>query len=382
MNIFKILSADDGTINEPNVSSFLSYFLDPAEDHGISCMLLQSIIEQFLKKSEDNFKSIKSNDNSVVDLSKKSKYVVDVLSEFRVDIKDGNKQRRDIDVLIEISEKMNNEKDELKFSIAIENKIADSSINLQDTQLEEELLGLQTYYSEADLTPEIYFVFLTPSDSAVANEKFKKLETDKKLHIFWNELGDYPSISRIINEILEKDNRGNIDPIMIETRYLLKSFISFIRSGFKSYIEEKNDMREKTNYGKPVFEYLKDYINEKEHGKELDLDELRKGFTEYIKDKTNKSLNSGTRYAKFIVGIINNQNRGHYQVTKKNMLDKSLLYYPNESDQTKVMRISDKTPADTKVYYKDKDYGVNHYMNYGDLKPYDETINSGEGKCQ
>jgi len=34
MNIFRILSSNDGSINEPNVSSFLAYLLDPNEDHG------------------------------------------------------------------------------------------------------------------------------------------------------------------------------------------------------------------------------------------------------------------------------------------------------------------------------------------------------------
>lgn len=40
MNIFRILSSNDGSINEPNVSSFLAYLLDPSEDHGISNLFL------------------------------------------------------------------------------------------------------------------------------------------------------------------------------------------------------------------------------------------------------------------------------------------------------------------------------------------------------
>ena len=41
MNIFRILSSNDGAIKEPNVSSFLAYLLNPNEDHGISGMLLK-----------------------------------------------------------------------------------------------------------------------------------------------------------------------------------------------------------------------------------------------------------------------------------------------------------------------------------------------------
>ncbi|TAL38636.1 MAG: hypothetical protein EPN93_03945 [Spirochaetes bacterium] len=58
MNIFKILSSYDGSINEPNISSYLAYLLDPGEDHGISCLLLQKILGTFLAVHPEAIKKI------------------------------------------------------------------------------------------------------------------------------------------------------------------------------------------------------------------------------------------------------------------------------------------------------------------------------------
>jgi hypothetical protein len=45
MNIFKILAQGDGTINEPNVSAFLGYLLDPNEDHGLGSKFLERFLQ-------------------------------------------------------------------------------------------------------------------------------------------------------------------------------------------------------------------------------------------------------------------------------------------------------------------------------------------------
>ncbi|NLV68389.1 MAG: PD-(D/E)XK nuclease family protein [Spirochaetes bacterium] len=55
MNIFRILSSYDGSINEPNVSAFLAYLLDPYSNHGIAGLLLQKILGEFLIKEKTFF---------------------------------------------------------------------------------------------------------------------------------------------------------------------------------------------------------------------------------------------------------------------------------------------------------------------------------------
>ena len=69
MNIFKILSSHDGSINEPNVSSFLAYLLDPLEDHGMSGNFLQSFFQELIKQDQSFLKDLQFN-NGVTDLSR------------------------------------------------------------------------------------------------------------------------------------------------------------------------------------------------------------------------------------------------------------------------------------------------------------------------
>ena len=90
MNIFKILSSYDGSIKEPNISSFLAYLLDLNEDHGLSDLLLKSIIQDFKNINIDFFSKIKNDLNQ---------YEIKINPEYSVFL---DNKRRDIDVVIEI----------------------------------------------------------------------------------------------------------------------------------------------------------------------------------------------------------------------------------------------------------------------------------------
>ena len=114
MNIFKILSSYDGSIKEPNISSFLAYLLDLNEDHGISDLLLRSIISDFQNINPSFFNKIKTNNLSQFDITINPEYSVFL-----------NNRRRDIDIVIEI---YNDNKEEPLYSICLENKITDCSI--------------------------------------------------------------------------------------------------------------------------------------------------------------------------------------------------------------------------------------------------------------
>ena len=83
MNIFRILSSNDGSINEPNVSSFLAYLLDPTEDHGISSLLLQEILNDITEANKDFLSKIQYN-NRIADLSKYSGYSINIIPELSV----------------------------------------------------------------------------------------------------------------------------------------------------------------------------------------------------------------------------------------------------------------------------------------------------------
>ena len=85
MNIFRILSSNDGSINEPNVSSFLAYLLDPIEDHGISSLLLQEFLSDIAEIDKDFLSKIKY-DNRIADLSKYSGYSINIIPELTVNL--------------------------------------------------------------------------------------------------------------------------------------------------------------------------------------------------------------------------------------------------------------------------------------------------------
>ena len=160
MNIFRILSSNDGSINEPNVSSFLAYLLDPGEDHGISGLLLQEILND-ITGSNKNFLHRIQYSGRIRDLSKYSGYTINIIPELSVNLeKHGKRRRRDIDIIIVI---FDNKSGEMLYSIFLENKITDASIIRDDLQLEEELQGIQNYYLESKFSPEIYFIYLTPT---------------------------------------------------------------------------------------------------------------------------------------------------------------------------------------------------------------------------
>ena len=93
------------------------------------------------------------------------------------------RKRRDIDIIIEI---IDNKTNELIYSICLENKITDSSINKNDSQLEDELIGLENYYSESEQNPEIYIIYLTPTPSNQSRDSFEKLDYNIKYHLFWD----------------------------------------------------------------------------------------------------------------------------------------------------------------------------------------------------
>lgn len=328
MNIFRILSSNDGSINEPNVSSFLAYLLDPNEDHGLSSLLLQEILNQIIEVDYEFLKKIRLG-NKVKDLSKYSGYSINVFPELTVSIQEGiKKKRRDIDIVLEIKE---NKTEEILYSICIENKITDSSIIKNDSQLEEELKGIENYYFEREISPEIYIVYLTPSPSEIASYSFSKLNYGKKIHLFWKKGEAKNSVFDLLLKIFSYENDGYIDPINSQSSYLIKSFLSFINTDFKSYIEEKKEKLERKNYGKPIIDHLNDFASNLSFDEEYDFENIKILFFNYIKLITQHELGKARVTDEIVVGIVNEKNRQHYSVNKPDDVRKNLFYYTNES---------------------------------------------------
>lgn len=364
MNIFRILSSYDGSINEPNVSAFLAYLLDPYEDHGLSSLLLQKLLGEFLNKDKIYLSKI-SYSNRITDLSRFSRFNINIIPEFSVYLyQDSMKRKRDIDVLIEISDEKNN----ILYSICIENKITDSSIIKNDSQLEDELQGLKNYYLVSDQAPEIYLAYLTPYPSVKSRESFNKLSYERKIHIFWDNDDNKESIFSKLSEIFNEEHSGFIDPINDQSMYLIKSFQSFIRTGFKSYIEEKNERREKKSYGKPVLDYLNEYSDTLDSDKEYSIEEIRDGLAAYVKKRSGADLHKATRNAHVLLSIVNDRNRGHYNVKDPSDSRKNLFYYPDPEKNKKIIkRFNQKINSDVSVYFKNSESNEIEYKSASEL---------------
>ncbi len=349
MNIFRILSSNDGSINEPNVSSFLAYLLDPGEDHGISSLLLQKILSDITASNKNFLAKIRYKDR-ITDLSKYSGYTINIIPELSVNIeKQGKRRRRDIDIIIEI---IDNKTKEMFYSICIENKITDASVIRDDLQLEEELQGIQNYYSESKDSPEVYFIYLTPSPSKVSGDSFEKLNYDKKIHLYWDDHEN--SVFNKLLKIFNNEKEGLIDPINNQSSYLIKSFLSFIKTHFKSYIEEKREKLEKKNYGKPVIDHLKDFSTTLSANTEYEIDEVKKMFSEYVLIESEIELLDSTRNVHISLSIVNEKNRGHYNVKRPDDERKNIFYYSDDS-RKKIRLFNSIIHTEMEIFYKGED---------------------------
>ncbi|MBD0824429.1 PD-(D/E)XK nuclease family protein [Aestuariibaculum marinum] len=349
MNIFRILSSNDGSINEPNVSSFLAYLLDPNEDHGISGLLLQEVLNDLVEMNSEFLPKIQYS-NKITDLSKYSGYSVNIIPELTVNLeKKGKRKRRDIDIIIEIIENSTNE---ILYSICLENKITDASINRNDSQLEDELKGLENYYAGSNSSPEIYIIYLTPFPSDASGYSFQKLEYDKKYHLYWDNHEN--SVFNKLIKIFNKEQDGLIDPINNQSSYLIKSFLSFIKTNFKSYIEERKEKLEKKNYGKPVIDLLNDFSKTLNPDEAYSIDFIRNKFSEYVLNISGIELHNATRNAHVLLSIVNEKNRGHYNVKSPDDERKNIFRY-SDSSKKKIKLFNQEVDTDINIYYKGDD---------------------------
>ena len=137
MNIFKTLASGSGSINEPNVSAFLGYLLNPKEDHGLGDAFLRRFLEPLINKNKD------LGDMKGRNLSIRSDFEIEILLEqaFKTD-NDKNKNEI-VDIIIlcyerklqkgmylaeNIIKQKKDGQDNRKQIFLIENKINDASV--------------------------------------------------------------------------------------------------------------------------------------------------------------------------------------------------------------------------------------------------------------
>lgn len=279
MNIFKILASGDGSINEPNVSAFLGYLLNPKADHGLGDSLLKEFINKLISENIDNKESdLKSKkkkeinhqlkdlvdiNNEVRNLSIYSDFEIKILLEQAFYSNSVEKKENQIvDIIILCYKKENQKKNkqslaqksinknndgELVQIFLIENKIRQGAT--RELQLEKQYENTINKLEEIgieEITQKISVIFVAPSfdeeskKSDVYDDFKTKYPQSFSTRIFWddNDNNDDESMSMILKNILNLENIAEIEPITDYTKHTLKSFINFIDNGFKSSIEE------------------------------------------------------------------------------------------------------------------------------------------------
>jgi hypothetical protein len=323
MNIFKILSSGDGSIKEPNISSFLGYLLDPNKEHGLKDFLLVSLLRKLILNN-DKLKFLQINDSDIVNLTNESKFTVNIELEKKVKIQ-SNKDRY-IDIVVYIR------KDgKLVFITCIENKIRDTSVTTN--QLNEQFFGITNEYSEIP----VGFIYLTPYFSEKCKEEYELFCMNHKeipsYHLSWNDKED-ESIYSLLVGMLENESRGLIEPIFEYSKYTIKAFLNFITTDFQSYREEKNNINKKLNYGKPIREYIYEIYENIAPNNEINIKDLKQKISSLVYKESGFELNKGTLSAQVYMSIVNEKNRIHYNVNEKNHEKFDLFYYVDDTKDT------------------------------------------------
>ncbi len=139
-------------------------------------------------------------------------------------------KKKDIDIVVKFAQD-----DKVKYILCIKNKIKDSSLNKD--QLLMDLEGIEREYAEEDELPKILFCFLTLEPSRISAECFATISCCNKsaIHLFWVPSNHrYSSIYEKIQNIIAKSDNGEIDLISSDVRFIITSFLVFMKRGFKS----------------------------------------------------------------------------------------------------------------------------------------------------
>lgn len=358
MNIFKILSSADGSINEPNISAFLAYLLDPKQDHSLGCEFLLEVLA-----NSESFNLIEDEKNTFRSKIENGNYNVKIEAEQIVQPDENdNRHHRDIDVLIQISEKSEKNGEQIKYAVCLENKILAQSAS-DAKQLSEEMKGLANLYKDNFPDVKLGLIYLVPEKTDKINGFFDAVDSANKKILLWKSDDDsIPTIKRSLTKILMDESIGAIDPIYDSLKHLIKSFIAFINYDFKCASEVNEIQTERNDYGKPIREYLKDIWTELDFEKEYNVDDIREKLRILVEKSSGKKLKKNTGLCQVYRATVNNLVRVNYYVKTPN--DAGNLFYKS-GDKLKKFDLS-QADSDIIIYYKQK--GDVKEITVGELK--------------
>lgn len=252
MNIFKVLASGRKSFPEELASAVLAWFLNPRMEHGLGYQFILEFISE-LVKSDPKLAEIKKELVPRLRSEHDKEVKFDCLLECAVGT-------AFIDIVLGIEDGSGSGN---KWIISIENKIYDQSVT--SGQLQREYDGLRDKFKSGT----IVMVYLVPADNDVgAKEEFDGLKVgaqDKRILASWQESSIGPSVAVAIQNILNSEAKGAIDPIPEYTRHTLKALLSFIKNDFSGYEYERKTSRGMLN-SLTEGEYGVEELNNKENG--------------------------------------------------------------------------------------------------------------------
>ena len=261
LNIFDVFCGGDGRLDEPNMSSFLGFLLNPEGAHGFGRFSLALLIHPFA----ENMKGLPLAEYSLNDTSLiGSERFINKFTRVEVELErtvrrksatssSAKSSRRDIDLLVRFYDSDLR----LRLVIAIENKIRASSAS-SDKQLADEYEFLRSEIDSECLvlndgstsTVPIVFIYLVPLIDSIdaggpIGSQWRRLAlpespdgrtTDFKVRASWlpcrGDSDNNVSIVGLARTLLEMESSAEISPVSSHSSLLLRSMINYINKAF------------------------------------------------------------------------------------------------------------------------------------------------------
>ncbi len=239
MNIFKVLASGKKSFQEETASAILSWFMNPAMEHGLGYSFIAKFIADIGQVS--NNKDLQNLSQELTP-QLRSEYFSE--EKFWLNL-EHRVEHVFIDIIIGVAD----------WVIAIENKIYSTSAS--DGQLKKEYDGLRKQLEDHH---KIAFVYLVPCEKGAdmpsnkIQKEFDSLQvenSDIKTMITWQEntFDNTPSIFKQIHTILNNEQNGETEPFPEYTRHTLKALMSFISNDFSGYEYERINKNSGRNLG-------------------------------------------------------------------------------------------------------------------------------------
>ena len=244
MNIFKALSEGHGQISETNITSFVSYLLNSSNELKNSFFVLfAQLIDTGLSENKIcDLLNIKQNliREKIIHFS--NSYIVSSVPEYRIKKED---KLQIPDILVRIYSK---DKEEIKAFFLIENKIKIGAVT--QGQLEKQVSFFKTSDEDYVENIPVYSIFITPDNDAFqATYEHAKNVNINTIWLKWtNHFKCDISIEAILREVIKYEHNAEIEPIDLNTQFIIKSFIDYLSTEFS-----KNE-RKKMNFSVDGFD--------------------------------------------------------------------------------------------------------------------------------